>query len=65
MKNLNQNATYLLIALGLGLIATSRITGHYLNSDSYDFLLGAIGGVGIGLLIVAIMNGKFRKSKSA
>ena len=65
MKNLDQKKTYFLIALGMGLIATSRITGHYLNSDSYDFLLGAIGGTGIGLLIVAIMNGKFRKSKNA
>ncbi|MDR5589082.1 hypothetical protein [Christiangramia sp. SM2212] len=64
MKNLDPKKTYILIATGMSMIVFSRLVIHYTTADSYDLYLGALSGAGIGLLVAAIMNGRFRKKRN-
>ncbi|MGA8853411.1 MAG: hypothetical protein WB492_04460 [Christiangramia sp.] len=65
MKNLTRKRTLLLIAIGLFVIAIGQIIFRYtIDTKAYDFLLGAIEGLGIGLMIVALIKGSFKKTTS-
>ena len=65
MKNLTRKRTLLLIATGIFIIALSQIVFRYATkTTSFDFLLGAMEGLGIGLIIVALIKGSFKKITS-
>nr|WP_294858587.1 hypothetical protein [uncultured Fluviicola sp.] len=50
------NQASLLVIAGLLVIAASQIVAHYMNLP--DFVLGAVTGVGIGLMIVSFLKSK-------
>ncbi len=65
MSNLTRQKTLILIAAGFFLIALGLIINRLATDpDSLDFVMGAVEGLGIGLLLTALLKGKFRKTAS-
>ncbi len=64
MKELTKKRTYIFITLGVIIIAISRIVFRYvIENDSFDFAFGMIQGLGIGLIVIALINGKLKDTK--
>lgn len=65
MNNLTKSKTLLMIAVGIFIIAIAQITNHFVNiGEQYDFAIGAVEGLGLGLMIIALINGNFKKKVS-
>ncbi len=64
MKELTKKKTYIFIAIGFVIIAFAQIVSRYFTeNDSYGFVYGMIQGLGIGLIIIALINGKLKNPK--
>jgi len=57
---MNKRKVQLLISIGILMVAISQIIWHYLEIP--DFLNGTLIGLGIGLLLFAIIKGNSRKA---
>ena len=65
MKNLNRTKTLILISTGIFIIAIAQIANRYLNiPENYDFTIGILQGLGLGLILSALIKGKFKKQAS-
>lgn len=58
MKKTTKRKTLVLLSIGLFVIAASQIISHYIELN--DLIKGSSIGVGIGLLLTAIVFGKFK-----
>lgn len=61
MKKTTKSKALLLIPIGMFVIAASQVFSHYLELP--DFAKGSFVGIGIGLLIIALIYGSFRTAK--
>lgn len=65
MNNLTKTKTVLLISTGIFIIALAQIVSHFVNSgEDYDFAIGAVQGLALGLMIIALINGNFKNKAS-
>ncbi|QRM90367.1 hypothetical protein FG167_14345 [Lacinutrix sp. WUR7] len=61
MKKTTKRKALLLIPIGMFVIAASQVFSHYFALP--DFAKGSFVGIGIGLLIIALIYGNFRTAK--
>ena len=61
MKKMTKRKTVLLLCIGMFVIATSQISFQYVALN--DLVRGAFMGIGIGLLLTAMILGSFKTSQ--
>ncbi|WP_156831967.1 hypothetical protein [Kaistella palustris] len=62
MKKFSRKNALLLLAAGTLIIAVSQVAVHY-SPEFPDFAKGALSGIGIGILILAVFFGDFKTAK--
>ncbi len=61
MSDITRKKTFLFIITGIILLIITQLLNRILNAnESYDFLIGLLEGLGIGLMIFAIIRGRFK-----
>ena len=61
MKKTTQKNTLLLVIAGLFVMAASQISSHYVSLP--DVAVGLSTGLGIGLLVTALLGGRFKAAQ--
>ncbi len=65
MNNLTKTKTLLFISAGIFIIAIAQFANHFLNiSENYDFAIGLMEGLGLGVMLIALIKGNFKKKVS-
>jgi len=65
VNKLTRTRTLLLISAVVFIIAIAQLVSHFINiSEKYDFAIGLIEGLGLGLMVIALTKGSLRKKIS-